>query len=174
MSGNQKPKKQNPKRRCENCGHAMVQQFIGLKHCPRCRTSWKKGVGYFERTGDMVFALERKVTKKGKNSIKTKQVPVIRYKQQADNTGLKCKICKKNISETDGCKPSAYYHGGKKYERFKVGDEGDFYEGDGENIRCGDCGAKYGHYHHDGCDCEHCPICGGQRITCGCQLSVGK
>ena len=73
------PKKPNPKRRCINCGHAMKQQFIGLKHC-KCGTSWSKADGYFERTPDMVFALQRKVTKKGKNSIRTKQVPVIRYK----------------------------------------------------------------------------------------------
>ena len=73
------PKKRNPKRRCENCGHAMKQQFIGLKHC-KCGTSWSKSEGYFERAPDMVFALQRKVTKKGKNSIRTKQVPVIRYK----------------------------------------------------------------------------------------------
>ena len=73
-------KKRNPKRRCENCGRAMKQQFIGLKHC-KCGTSWSKADGYFERTPDMVFALERRVTKKGKNSIRTKQVPVIRYKE---------------------------------------------------------------------------------------------
>jgi len=73
-------KKSNPKRRCETCGRAMKQQFIGLKHC-KCGTSWSKSDGYFERTPDMVFALERKVTKKGKNSIRTKQVPVIRYKE---------------------------------------------------------------------------------------------
>ena len=69
-----------PKRRCANCGRAMKQQFIGLKHC-KCGTSWSKAVGYFERTSDMVFALQRNVTKKGKNSVRTKQVPVIRYKQ---------------------------------------------------------------------------------------------
>ena len=73
-------KKRNPKRLCENCGRAMKQQFIGLKHC-KCNTSWSKSGGYFERTPDMVFALERKVIKKGKNSIRTKQVPVIRYKE---------------------------------------------------------------------------------------------
>jgi len=73
-------KKKNPKRRCENCGCAMKQQFIGLKHC-KCGTSWSKSDGYFERTPNMVFALQRKVTKKGKNSIRTKQVPVIRYKE---------------------------------------------------------------------------------------------
>ena len=79
-----KEKRSNPKRRCENCGKAMVQQFIGLKHC-KCGTSWSKESGYFSRSKDMVFALERKVVKKSKNSIKTKQVPVIRYKN-TDNS----------------------------------------------------------------------------------------
>ena len=52
------------KRRCQNCGKTMVQQFIGLKHC-KCGMSWQKGIGYFERTGDMAFALQRvKVGKK--------------------------------------------------------------------------------------------------------------
>jgi len=73
------PKKPNKKRVCPTCGRKMVQQFIGLKHC-KCGTSWKKDIGYFERTPDMVFALKRQVTKKGKNSVRTKQVPVIRYK----------------------------------------------------------------------------------------------
>jgi rubrerythrin len=72
------PKKPNPKRRCPNCGHVMKQQFIGLKHC-KCGMSWSKAEGYFERTPGMVFALQRTVIKKGKNSIRTKQVPVIRY-----------------------------------------------------------------------------------------------
>lgn len=72
--------KKRSKRRCENCGRVMKQQFIGLKHC-KCGTSWSKAEGYFERTSNMVFALHRKVTKKGKNSIRTKQVPVIRYKR---------------------------------------------------------------------------------------------
>lgn len=69
----------NPKKRCPNCNRVMKQQFIGLKHC-KCGTSWSKSGGYFERTPDMVFALQRKVTKKGENSIRTKQVPVIRHK----------------------------------------------------------------------------------------------
>jgi hypothetical protein len=62
----------NKKRVCPNCGKKMVQQFIGLKHC-KCGISWKKDIGYFERTPDMVFALERRIVGK-----KTKQVPVIR------------------------------------------------------------------------------------------------
>lgn len=54
----------------------MVQQFIGLKHC-KCGISWKKDIGYFERTSDMVFALERRMVGK-----KIKQMPVIRYKDK--------------------------------------------------------------------------------------------
>ena len=70
-------KRTTPKRKCISCGKSMTQQFIGLKHC-KCGMSWKKDIGYFERTPDMVFALERRVVKKSKNSIKTKQFPVIR------------------------------------------------------------------------------------------------
>lgn len=65
---------------CPECGRKMKQQFIGLQHC-KCGVSWKKDIGFFERTSDMVFALERKVTRKSKNSIRTKQVPVIRRKE---------------------------------------------------------------------------------------------
>ena len=77
-------KRPNPKRRCVNCNRVMKQQFIGLKHC-KCGMSWSKTGGYFERSPDMVFALERRVTKKSKNSMRTKQVPVIRYKNTAED-----------------------------------------------------------------------------------------
>jgi hypothetical protein len=66
--------KKRPKKRCPECGKAMVQQFIGLKHC-KCGVTWKKDEGYFERSGDMVFALERK-----KVNGKINQVPVVRQK----------------------------------------------------------------------------------------------
>ena len=59
---------------CPACGRKMKQQFIGLQHC-RCGVSWKRDIGYFERTPDMVFALKRCVIGK-----KVKQVPVIRRK----------------------------------------------------------------------------------------------
>lgn len=55
---------------CVRCGQKMKQ------HC-RCGMSWKKDIGYFERTPDMIFALERKIIGK-----KVKQVPVIRYKSE--------------------------------------------------------------------------------------------
>lgn len=62
-----KNNKQSPR-----CGGKMKQQFIGLQHC-RCGMSWKRGVGFFERVRDMVFALDHKVIGK-----KTRQVPIIR------------------------------------------------------------------------------------------------
>ena len=46
------------KRVCPNCGRKMKQQFIGLFHC-KCGLSWKRDIGFFERTPNMVFALER-------------------------------------------------------------------------------------------------------------------
>ena len=72
------PKKKGSSNKvCPNCGRKMKQQFIGLQHC-RCGVSWKKGDGFFERSGDMVFALQRR--KVGK---KVKQCPVIRYKDDS-------------------------------------------------------------------------------------------
>lgn len=61
---------------CPKCGKKMKQQFIGLQHC-KCGISWKKDIGFFERTSDMVFSLERRTIGK-----KVKQLPVIRYKNQ--------------------------------------------------------------------------------------------
>ena len=69
--------KQNSKRKCINCGKVMRQQFLGLKHC-KCGISWKKDTGYFERTSNMIFSLERR--KKGEDGSKTKQVPIINKK----------------------------------------------------------------------------------------------
>lgn len=62
---------------CPNCGKKMKQQFIGLQHC-KCGMSWKKDEGFFERTSDMVFALERRTVGK-----KIKQFPIIRYKSDS-------------------------------------------------------------------------------------------
>ena len=64
---------------CPECGRKMKQQFIGLKHC-KCGISWLKSEEYFQRTPDMIFCLKR--VKVGK---KTKQIPVIKYKNDADN-----------------------------------------------------------------------------------------
>lgn len=61
---------------CPGCGRKMKQQFIGLQHC-KCGMSWTRDIGFFERSPDMVFALQRRVIGK-----KVKQRPVIRYKKE--------------------------------------------------------------------------------------------
>lgn len=60
---------------CPRCKRKMKQQFIGLLHY-KCGMSYHKDLGYFERSEDMIFALERKRIGK-----KVKKVPVIRYKK---------------------------------------------------------------------------------------------
>lgn len=67
---------------CPNCGRKMKQQFIGLQHC-KCGVSWKKGVGFFERTTDMKFCLERRAVRG-----KVKQCPVIRYARKKRQSRL--------------------------------------------------------------------------------------
>ena len=56
---------------CPRCGRKMKQQFTGLQHC-KCGMSWKRDIGFFERTPDMVFSLKRVFT-----GGKAKQIPVI-------------------------------------------------------------------------------------------------
>jgi len=157
------------KRRCINCGKVMKQQFIGLKHC-KCGISWQKGVGYFQRTNDMVFALERKVVKKNKNSVKAIQVPVIRYNEDWDeDIDAPCIACRGDKQKVDGCNLYYFSRDGKqKYTKVKVGDAGDMYESGGVDSRCADCGAKYGFSYHFRCMNEICPICGSKLCDCGC------
>lgn len=56
---------------------------------------------------------------------------------------------------------------GKLYDPIKVGDKGDWYEGEPDKT-CGDCGRKYGEIHMEGCDVERCPACGRQMLSCDC------
>lgn len=80
----------------------------------------------------------------------------------------KCQACGKEMLTASGCDFRYAVKNDKFYKRRKVGDEGWYSKGQ----RCGDCGAKYGHYHHPGCDIEPCPICGGQLISCDCEIEV--
>ena len=43
----------------------MKKQFIGLQHC-KCGMSWKRDIGFLERTPDMVFGLRH--TRQGESA----------------------------------------------------------------------------------------------------------
>ena len=82
----------------------------------------------------------------------------------------KCNVCNKEMSKAAGCTSGFLVDKNKKHwEKIKVGDdrEGWGYE---DQERCGDCGAKVGYYHHDGCDIERCPKCNGQLLSCDCDF----
>lgn len=59
----------------------------------------------------------------------------------------------------------------KTYRRYKAGYSPDDKrmqkeEGDPKCFSC-ECGTSWGQYHELGCDCEDCPICKGQLLSCG-------
>lgn len=86
----------------------------------------------------------------------------------------KCSECGREMNTAGGCnKPlllflDRYDLSTELFARIPVGDPDDFYDGDPEDTVCHDCGAKFGHIHHYGCDAETCPKCGGQLISCDC------
>ena len=81
--------------------------------------------------------------------------------------GAPCRACGQRMLKADGCTWTHVKCGSQYYRRIKYGEDGMAY-GD---ARCHDCGAKPGHYHHVGCDVERRPVCGGQLISCDCDIS---
>lgn len=80
----------------------------------------------------------------------------------------RCKVCGREMLDACGCVGSEISANGNEFPRIRVGGLGDF-EGEPEGTRCGDCGAMVGYQHHWGCDCERCPSCGRQLISCDCE-----
>ena len=84
-----------------------------------------------------------------------------------------CKACGREVSIFDKCGCGVAYvvdAEGNKYKRIKRGSRRDYmptWYG-----RCYDCGVPRGTYHHDNCDLERCPKCGGQLFGCECGLSM--
>ena len=78
-----------------------------------------------------------------------------------------CEACGREMTTADGCRCSLIKVDGEWIRRIKCGDPRDLF---GEVEQCHDCAAKAGHYHHPGCDSEACPKCGGQLLSCDCDV----
>ena len=84
----------------------------------------------------------------------------------------KCHFCGQEMLEAEGCLPYHYMIRGRRFEPIKVGDPGDFYEGEGEDVICGDCGAHFGQYHHLRCDLVPRPAMDGEFPLCACEFDI--
>ena len=66
---------------CPNCGRKMKQQFIGLQHC-KCGMSWKKDIGFFERTGGYSFRSGTEESREKDETVSGDPVQITKYGKQ--------------------------------------------------------------------------------------------
>lgn len=78
---------------------------------------------------------------------------------------VKCEDCENEMKSADTCNRRFIQFGDRFYTRITKNNGIDE-----TTKRCHDCGIlmKDGNIHHQGCDWEICPRCGGQQIACGC------
>ncbi len=60
---------------------------------------------------------------------------------------------------------------GRNYTRIPYGNE-KFFNSETGHEYCPDCCAAIGEYHYEQCDFEVCPACGGQKLSCECELEI--
>lgn len=85
----------------------------------------------------------------------------------------KCNACGKEMLDHVSCDYNFVTDGKEVRKRIKCGDPKDLHNiFPGET--CHDCGAPYGGYHHINCDSETCPFCGGQLLSCDCEIYYSK
>lgn len=86
-----------------------------------------------------------------------------------------CPDCKQEIISSKGCSSVYLLISGNKYKRLTGGyEKGKNFEKDltksGEGLKCDDCGALEGNFHHFGCEREICPIHKVPMVGCDCDM----
>jgi hypothetical protein len=80
-----------------------------------------------------------------------------------------CEACGQIMNPGVGCTLASIGIAGQERARLPFGTEQGFAEGTFERP-CHDCNAVAGQLHHAICDMEQCPGCGGQLISCDCEI----
>lgn len=77
-----------------------------------------------------------------------------------------CWRCNNDRQFSTTCICSKINYLGTVYPPIKFGEEknSDYKDMD----RCYDCNVIKGGFHHNGCEAEECPRCGGPMLICGC------
>jgi hypothetical protein len=78
-----------------------------------------------------------------------------------------CDYCELEMNGADGCVKMPVKTIDGNLDPIPYGSEAGYSSPPG--LRCHDCDALPGHYHHPGCDLEECPRCHKQLISCDCQ-----
>ena len=81
-----------------------------------------------------------------------------------------CNLCRGDMDKVDGCINKKFLCADGKIVNAKPYTPLTKEEEKHLPKRCHDCHCRLGNYHHDSCDMERCPRCGGQALSCECNL----
>ena len=115
---------------------------------------------FIDQVIDKIYILEGRITKiRFSNGLEHEFIYTLPAERPV------CKKCGGHIGSTCGCRSRTFRYKGKQIKRIKVGHAGDTFENN-PNVRCSECLAQYGIWHHWNCNKEKCPICGEQLMLC--------
>jgi hypothetical protein len=80
-----------------------------------------------------------------------------------------CDACGQVMGPATGCTLAHLSIDGQEFARLPFGTEQGFVD-DAFERACHDCNVVVPQLHHPHCDMEQCPGCGGQLLSCDCEV----